>query len=60
MGCTVDDSFRGQSKKGRRIDDSDDAIRRINEINNVTVLLPGIRGQPHSATNLRASLENIE
>ena len=58
MKCTIDDSFRGQSKQGWRIGDADDAICGINEVNNVTVLLPGYRGQPHSATNLQADLEN--
>jgi hypothetical protein len=60
MRCTIDNSFWGQSKQRRRIDDADDAICGINKVNNVTVLLPGVRGQPHSATNLRASLENSE
>jgi hypothetical protein len=60
MGCTIDNSFWGQSKQGRCIDDADDAICGINKVDNVTVLLPGVRGQPHSATNLQASLENSE
>jgi hypothetical protein len=58
MGCTVDNSFRVQSKQRRGIDDADDTTCGINEVDNMTILLSGFRGQPHSATDLLASSEN--
>lgn len=60
MGCTIDNSFRGQSKQRRGIDDADDTTCGINKVYNMTVLLPGFRGQPHSATDLQASSKNSE
>ena len=60
MGRTIYNDFRVQSKQSRRIDDAGDAIRGINEVNNVTVLLLSVRRQSHSTANLKASLENSE
>ena len=58
MRRTVEDGCRIQSKQGRRIDYADDAIRGIDKINNMAVMLPGVRGQPHSAADLWTCSEN--
>jgi hypothetical protein len=52
MRCTVEDNRRVQSKQGWRVDYAYDAIRGIDEVNNVTILLSRARRQPHPAANL--------
>jgi hypothetical protein len=52
MGCTVEESRRVQSKQGWRVNYAYDAIRRIDEVDNVTILLSRARRQPHPAANL--------